>query len=211
MSDVPAFPAPDPATRWESPIAAQPRGKRRRSTWCAVGLLLATAVAVGILFGEGTRRASDAARNFVRVSAGCRVPITLRDTGDFWVYVEEGPVPMPDSAQCTNAGMAMTNPHGLPMLGFAVATPDGVERTVVQLTKRRSYDLGQHEGLLSSRFAGRSGETVIVGVVADAPDVAIAIGENVFSIRTPWRIGAGVVLALGVLLSALVLRVGARR
>jgi hypothetical protein len=52
---------------------------------------------------------------------------------------------------------------------------------------------------------------VIVGVVADSPDVAIAIGENVFSVRTPWRIAAGIVLALGLLLSAMTFRVAAKR
>jgi hypothetical protein len=147
----------------------------------------------------------------VRVSAGCRVPVTLRETGDFFVYVEEGPVPMPDSADCSNAGMAMSNPHGLPMIGFAVATPDGVERRVVEVRPNRRYDLGRNEGLLTSRFAGRMGETVIVGLVADSPDVAIAIGEDVFSMRTPWRIAAGVVLALGLLLLGGVVRVAAKR
>jgi len=211
MSDVPAFPAPDPSTRWEAPADPTTHRARRRGRWFALGLLLVTVVAVGALFSEGTRRASDAAADMVRVSAGCRVPVALRSTGDFWVYVEEGPVPMPDNADCTNAGMMMANPHGLPMLGFAVATPDGVERPVVEVEPNRRYDLGRNEGLLTSRFAGRSGETVIVGVVADSPDVAIAIGENVFSVRTPWRIAAGVVLAIGLVLSALSFRVAARR
>ncbi|MFM7409739.1 MAG: hypothetical protein ACKO3L_02940, partial [Actinomycetota bacterium] len=75
----------------------------------------------------------------------------------------------------------------------------------------RRYDLGRNDGLLTSRFAGRSGETVIVGFVADSPDVAIAIGENVFSLRTPWRIAAGVVLAFGLLLTAGLFRAGAKR
>jgi hypothetical protein len=167
--------------------------------------------AAAALFSEGTRRASDAAEAMVRVSAGCRVPITLRATGDFFVYIEEGPVPMPDSADCTNAGMAMSNPHGLPMVGFAVATPDGVERRVEEVRPNRRYDLGRNEGLLTSRFAGRTGETVIVGLVADSPDVAIAIGEDVFSTRTPWRIAAGVVLALGLLLFGGLVRVAAKR
>jgi hypothetical protein len=82
---------------------------------------------------------------------------------------------------------------------------------VVEVEPNRRYDLGRNEGLLTSRFAGRRGETVIVGVVADSPDVAIAIGENVFSVRTPWRVAAGVVLALGLLLSAMTFRVAAKR
>ena len=174
-------------------------------------MLVVTFAAAGALFSEGTRRASDAASGMVRISAGCRVPVTLRDTGDFFVYVEEGPVPMPDAANCTNAGLSMTNPHGIPMIGFAVATPDGIERPVIEVRPNRRYDLGRNDGLLTSRFAGRAGETVIVGLVADSPDVAIAIGENVFSLRTPWRIAAGVVLAIGLLLTAGLFRAGAKR
>lgn len=174
-------------------------------------MLVVTVAVSAALFSEGTRRATDAAASMVRVSAGCRVPVTLRDTGDFFVYLEEGPVPMPDSADCTNAGLSMANPHGIPMIGFAVATPDGVERTVDEVRPNRRYNLGRNNGLLTSRFAGRSGETVIVGLVADSPDVAIAIGENVFDVRTPWRIAAGVVLAIGLLFAAGLFRVGARR
>lgn len=210
MSDVPAFPAPDPASRWQSP-SAQPRTRRRHRRWFSLVLLIVTVSAVAALFSEGTRRASDAAAAMVRVSAGCRVPVTLRDTGDFFVYVEEGPVPMPDTADCTNAGLSMANPHGIPMVGFAVATPDGVERRVVEVRPNRRYGLGRNDGLLTSRFAGRAGETVIVGLVADSPDVAIAIGEDVFSVRTPWRIAAGVVLAIGLLLTVGLFRAGARR
>lgn len=174
-------------------------------------MLVVTVAAAAALFSEGTRRAGDVAAGMVRISAGCRVPVTLRDTGDFFVYVEEGPVPMPESANCTNAGLSMTNPHGIPMIGFAVATPDGVERPIVEVRPNRRYDLGRNDGLLTSRFAGRAGETVIVGLVADSPDVAIAIGENVFSVRTPWRIAAGIVLAFGLLLTAALIRVGAKR
>jgi hypothetical protein len=213
MSDVPAFPAPDPDTRWQPPASSSPvtPTPRRRRRWFAVGLLIVTLSAAAALFSEGTRRASEAAAAMVRVSAGCRVPITLNETGDFFVYIEEGPVPMPDTADCTNAGMAMSNPHGIPMVGFAVATPDGVERRVDEVRPNRRYDLGRNDGLLTSRFAGRSGETVIVGLVADSPDVAIAIGENVFSTRTPWRIAAGVVLAVGLLLFGGLVRAAARR
>ena len=212
MSDVPSFPAPDPSTRLGAPppaVAVPPRSRRTR--WFALGLLIITVTASAALFTEGTRRAKHAAAGMVRVSAGCRVPVKLRDSGDFWVYIEAGPVPMPDNAECTNAGRTMTNPHGFPMLGFAVATPDGVERSMVEVDPNRRYKLGRHSGLLTSRFAGRAGETVIVGVVADSADAAIAIGENVFDLRTPWRIGAGVVLAIGLLLVALLIRAGARR
>ncbi|MFZ9697796.1 MAG: hypothetical protein ACO3C5_09220 [Ilumatobacteraceae bacterium] len=213
MSDVPTFPAPDPKTRWEPPEASPPvtPTPRRRRRWFAVGLFLVTLSAAAALFSEGTRRAGEAAGAMVRVSAGCRVPVTLNETGDFFVYIEEGPVPMPDSADCTNAGMAMSNPHGIPMVGFAVATPDGVERRVDEVRPNRRYDFGRNDGILTSRFAGRSGETVIVGLVADSPDVAIAIGENVFSTRTPWRIAAGVVLAIGLLLFGGLVRAAARR
>lgn len=217
MSDVPGFPAPDPATRWEpSPTPTTSRRGGRRRRLLSLVLLVAAVLAASALFSEGTRRAKDAAANMVRVSAGCRVPVTLRSTGDFFVYVEEGPVPMPDSADCSNAGLAMSNPHGFPVIGFAVATPDGVERPVTELKESRRYDLGRNRGLLTSRFAGRDGETVIVGFVADSTDVAIAIGEDVFAVRTPWRVASGIVLALGVLLAGVLfrgrlLRGGARR
>lgn len=211
MSDVPAFPAPDPESRWQPPSQTPSRVRPRRRRWFALGVLVVTFAAAGALFSEGTRRAGDVAAGMVRISAGCRVPLTLRETGDFFVYVEEGPVPMPDNANCTNAGLSMTNPHGIPMIGFAVATPDGVERPVIEVSPNRRYDIGRNDGLLTSRFAGRSGETVIVGLVADSPDVAIAIGENVFSVRTPWRIASGAVLAIGLLLTVALFRVGAKR
>ena len=168
-------------------------------------------MAVGALFGQGTRSARDAAAGMVRISAGCRVPVTLRQTGTYSVYVEAGPVPMPDDADCTNAGRTMANPHGFPVYGFALATPDGVERAVREVHPNRRYDLGSFSGLLTSRFEGRAGETLIVGVVADSPDVAIAIGDDVLAKRRPWRIASGVVLAVGLLLTALSFRVGARR
>lgn len=211
MSDVPAFPAPDPESRWQPPSHTPSRARPRRRRWFALAVLVVTFAAAGALFSEGTRRAGDVAAGMVRISAGCRVPLTLRETGDFFVYVEEGPVPMPDNANCTNAGLSMTNPHGIPMIGFAVATPDGVERPVIEVSPNRRYDIGRNDGLLTSRFAGRAGETVIVGLVADSPDVAIAIGKNVFSVRTPWRIAAGAVLAIGLLLTAALFRVGAKR
>lgn len=210
MSDVPSFPAPDPATRRETPAAPQTR-RRSRRRWFGLLLLVVTFVAVGALFSEGTRRAADAADDMVRISAGCRVPITLRKTGTYSVYVEEGPVPMPDGADCTNAGRSMANPHSFPVYGFAIATPDGVERVAREVQPSRRYDLGSRSGLLTARFEGRAGETLIVGVVADSPDVAIAIGEDVLAKRKPWRIASGVVLAIGLALAALSFRAGARR
>lgn len=210
MSDVPAFPAPDPASRCEPTALEVPRPRRRRG-WFAVIVLVLTLVVVGGLFSEGTRRAEDAARGMVRISAGCRVPITLRHTGTYSVYVEAGPVPMPENAQCTNAGRAMNNPHSFPVFGFALATPDGVEREITEVRSGRRYDLGRNSGVLTARFEGRANETLIVGVVADSPDVAIAIGDDVLGKRTPWRVASGVVLALGLLLTALAIRAGARR
>ena len=197
-------------------MGTQKQRRSRTGRWFAFALLVVSVLAAGVLFSEGTRQAQDAAARMVRVSAGCRVPVTLRDTGDFFVYVEEGPVPMPNDADCTNAGRPMFNPHvlsphGSTMLGFAVATPQGIERPVSQVNPNRQYDLGPHSGLLTSRFAGREGETVIVGVVTNSPDVAIAIGENVFDVRSPWRISAGVVLALGLVLAGATFRVAARR
>lgn len=174
-------------------------------------LLVVTFAAVGALFGQGTRSATEAAAAMVRISAGCRVPITLRETGTYSVYVEEGPVPMPANADCTNAGRAMTKPHSFPIFGFALATPDGVERTVREVQPNRRYDLGRYSGQLTSRFEGRAGETLIVGVVADSTEVAIAIGDDVLARRRPWRIAAGVVLAVGLVLTLLAFRVGARR
>ena len=209
MSDVPSFPAPDPSTRHDPPINPNPRRRPRR--WFAFVLLVVTFVAVGALFSQGTRSATESAAGMVRISAGCRVPITLRETGTYSVYVEAGPVPMPDDADCTNAGRAMTNPHGFPVFGFALATPDGVERAVREVQPNRRYDLGRYSGLLTSRFEGRAGETLIVGVVADSADVAIAIGDDVLAQRRPWRIASGVVLAVGILLTVLSFRVGARR
>lgn len=217
MSDVPSFPAPDPSTRREpvaslsaTPPTPSPR-RRLGRRWLALLLLVLTLSAAGALFSEGTRRATDSAEGMVRISAGCRVPITLRHTGTYHVYVEEGPVPMPDDADCSNAGRTMSNPHGFPVFGFALATPDGVERAVREVRPNRRYDLGKRSGLLTSRFEGRAGETLIVGVVADSADVAIAIGDNVLQKRTPWRVASGVVLAIGLFLVALSFRVGARR
>jgi hypothetical protein len=211
MSDVPAFPAPDPATRFEPPASGTRVRSPRRGRWFGLVMLVVTLGVVGVLFSEGTRRASDAADAMVRISAGCRVPVTLRETGTYSVYVEAGPVPMPDNADCTNAGRTMTNPHGFPTFGFALATLDGVERAVSEVNPNRRYDLGRRSGLLTARFEARAGETLIVGVVADSSDIAIAIGEDVFAARTPWRIASGVVLALGVVLSVLVFRAAARR
>jgi len=211
MSDVPAFPAPDPESRRQPPSQGPSQTRPWRRRWFAFVMLVVTLAAAGALFTEGTRRAGNAAAGMVRISAGCRVPVTLRDSGDFFVYIEQGPVPMPDSANCTNAGLPMTNPHGIPMIGFAVATPDGVERRVTQVRPNRRYDLGRNDGLLTSRFTGRAGETVIVGLVADSPDVAVAIGENVFSLRLPWRIASGIVLAIGLLLTVALLRAAAKR
>ena len=207
MSDVPSFPAPDPSSRWENTEFVAPQSKPRRGRWFIVVVLLASFVAAGALFAKGNSRAVDVARGLVRVSAGCRVPVTLQRGGDYWVYVEAGPVPMPDSADCSNAGRLMSNPHGFPVLGFAIATPDGVERSMVEVDPNRKYAFGRHSGLLTSRFTGAAGETVIVGVVADSRDAAIAIGDNVFDVRRPWRIGAGLILLLGLLLSAVLVRV----
>jgi len=206
MSDVPAFPAPDPASRWESPVSPGAAPRRRHARWLVAVPLLASVGSAGALFAKGNDRATDAARDLVRVSAGCRVPVTLTRTGSYWVYVEAGPVPMPESADCSNGGRLMSNPHGFPVLGFAIATPGGVERSMVEVDPNRKYDFGRHAGLLTSRFDGRAGETLIVGVVADSRDAAISIGENVFDVRKPWRIGAGVILALGVVLCGVVLR-----
>ena len=212
MSDVPSFPAPDPNTRWESPqppLAGTAKTGKRSALWVGVLLLVVSALSAGALFSHGNSRAREVAAAMVRVSAGCRVPVTLNRTGNYFVYVEAGPVPMPDTADCSNAGRLMSNPHGFPVLGFAVATP-AVERSMVEVDPNRRYDFGRHGGLLTSRFSGRAGETVIVGVVADSRDAAIAIGDNVFDVRKPWRVGAGVVLILGVFLFALLLRVRRR-
>lgn len=211
MSDVPAFPAPDPATRLQAPGPPENARRRRSRKWFPALLLIVTIAAAAALFSEGTRRATDAAESLVRISGGCRVPITLQRTGTYSVYVEPGPVPMPESAECTNAGHAMTNPHGFPVFGFAVATPDGVERRVEEVKSGRRYDLGRRSGVLTSRFEGRAGETLIVGVVADSTDVAISIGDDVLAQRTPWRVATGAVLAVGLLLSALAVRAAARR
>ena len=213
MSDVPSFPAPDPNTRWENPpstpVGSDEKGERF-ARWVGVLLLVVSALSAGALFSHGNSRARETAAAMVRVSAGCRVPVTLNRTGNYFVYVEAGPVPMPNTADCSNAGRLMSNPHGFPVLGFAVATPAGVERSMVEVDPNRRYDFGRHGGLLTSRFSGRAGETVIVGVVADSRDAAIAIGDNVFDVRKPWRVGAGVVLILGVFLFALLLRVRRR-
>lgn len=214
MSDVPSFPAPDPSQRYDEPapqFTVQPVVRRNPFRWLAFLLLVITAATAGALFAYGTQRATDAASNMVRVSAGCRVPITLNRTGDYFVYVEAGPVPMPDDADCSNAGRLLENPHGFPVLGFAVATPNGVERSMVEVDPNRRYSLGRHAGLLTSRFAGRAGETVIVGVVADSRDAAIAIGDNVFRVRTPWRVGSGIAAAVGVVLALLALRAATKR
>lgn len=210
MSDVPSFAAPDPSTRRHPPEVSPPRRRARRH-WASVVILVMTFVAVGALFAQGTRSATDAAAGLVRISAGCRVPITLRETGTYSVYVEAGPVPMPGEADCSNAGHAMTNPHGFPAFGFALATPDGVERVAREVRSNRRYDLGPHSGLLTARFEGRAGETLIVGVVADSTDVAIAIGEDVLANRRPWRLASGIVLVVGLFLVGLSLRVGVRR
>lgn len=214
MSDVPSFPAPDPTRRHDAPPPSAEFGRVRRRNpllWFAATLLVATAFAAGGLFAHGTQRAQEVANGLVRISAGCRVPITLQRTGDYHVYVEAGPVPMPDSADCSNAGRTLTNPHGFPVLGFAVATPDGTERSMIEVDPNRRYTLGRHSGLLTSRFAGRAGETLIVGVVADSRNASIAIGDNVFDVRKPWRIASGVVLALGLVLTLLALRAAVRR
>lgn len=207
MSDVPGFPAPDPASRWEPSAPIAPARPRRRARWFLLVLLPISLFAAGMMFAKGNDRASDVARDLVRISAGCRVPVTLQRGGQYWVYVETGPVPMPETADCSNAGRLMSNPHGFPVLGFAIATPNGVERSMVEVDPNRKYTAGRHSGLLTSRFEATAGETVIVGVVADSRDAAIAIGDNVFDVRKPWRIGAGVILVLGLLLSGVVVRV----
>lgn len=214
MSDVPSFPAPDPSSRRDVPAlvaGAARRTRRRPLKWVSLAFLVVSFAVAGALFSHGTQRATQAAAGMVRISAGCRVPITLQRTGEYHVYVEAGPVPMPDNADCSNAGRLLENPHGFPVLGFAIATPQGVERSMVEVDPNRRYSFGRHAGLLTSRFPGRAGETLIVGVVADSRNAAIAIGDNVFDVRKPWRVASGVVLALGLLLAMLALRAAVRR
>jgi hypothetical protein len=154
-----------------------------------------------------------AASRMVRVSAGCRVWVTLQRSGTFHVYLEDRTVEMPAIADCTLRTRLESlppasgiNPHGSAVIGFSIVTPDSVERTMFEIGEERPYSVGMYRGELASRFEGDEGEALQVTVIAEKSEAAIAIGEDVFAVRRPWRIAAGATMGCAMILSLLMMR-----
>lgn len=188
------------------------RGGRSRA-WLAFGIFVVGLVGGVALFAEGNERMESAAARMVRVSAGCRVWVTLQRTGTFHVYIEDRAVEMPAIADCSLRTRLEAippasgiNPHGSAVIGYSVVTPNDVERTMFEIGKERPYRAGPYRGHLGSRFEGESGEALEVSVVADQSEAAIAIGEDVFAIRRPWRIAAGATMGGGMVLALVLMR-----
>lgn len=193
--------------------AASPRARHNVRRWIALGLFVVGLVGGVALFVEGNRRMEAAAARMVRVSAGCRVWITLQRSGSFHVYLEDRSVAMPGSADCSLRTRLESippasgiNPHGSAVIGYSVVTPDDTERTMFEIGGERPYRVGPFRGELASRFEGESGETLQVTVIADQSEAAIAIGEDVFAVRRPWRIAAGATMGGGMVLALVVMR-----
>ena len=189
------------------------RGRRNWRLPIALGLFAVGIIGGVALFVEGNQQMERAAARMVRVSAGCRVWVTLQRTGSFHVYLEERSVEMPENADCTLRTRLESippatgiNPHGSAVIGYSVVTSDDIERTMFEIGEERPYRAGPYRGELASRFEGERGETLEVTVIADQVEAAIAIGEDMFAVRRPWRIAAGATMGGGMVLSLLVMR-----
>lgn len=207
-----SFPPPQgaPVSFDAPPVRRAPRSRR---PWLAFGLLLVGLVGSVALFVEGNQRMEAAAARMVRVSAGCRAWVTLQRSGSFHVYLEDRSADMPESADCTLRTRLESippasgvNPHGSTVIGYSVVAADRTERTMFEIRKERPYRAGAYRGELASRFEGERGETLEVTVLADQIESAIAIGEDVFAVRRPWRIAAGATMGGGMVLALLVMR-----
>jgi hypothetical protein len=194
------------------PPGGATRRRSRRHGWIAGALLAVGLIGGTALFVEGGQRMEVAAQRMVRVSAGCRVLVTLQRTDSFHVYLEDRAANMPASADCTLRTRleaippaSGVNPHGSAVIGYSVVARNNVERSMFEIRNGRTYEAGRYRGELASRFEGVSGETLEVTVVADQAEAAIAIGEDVFAVRRPWRIGSGITVAAGCIGALLVM------